>query len=242
VVGCGAGRFELRIGQTNVVLCADGTVWLPDDRVLLAADLHLGKGSSFRARSVPVPTGATSATLAKLTAAIERQPPTSVVILGDLWHARDGCTPEVVADLQSWMAANSRINFQLVIGNHDRNSGLPKVERLEVRDTIQLGDLRLQHEPFASEDGRHVIAGHIHPGCNVAGRGGQSYRLPCFWHTSQFTVLPAFGEMTGQGRISPEVGDRVVALAEGQLIEIPVPEQIVGRFRSHVGRIGRSSC
>jgi metallophosphoesterase superfamily enzyme len=60
----------------------------------------------------------------------------------------------------------------LVIGNHDRSSGLPRVEHLQNCDTIRLGDLYLQHEPPEGpvDDGVHVVAGHLHPGCTVSGR------------------------------------------------------------------------
>lgn len=218
----GEGRLELRLGNTRAVLCADGTVCLPDERILLVADLHLGKGSSFRARRVPVPTGASAATLEKLSRALDRECPGSVIILGDLWHARDGCTPDVVAEFESWMSDYDEVEFKLVIGNHDRNSGLPRLAGLEMEDSVRFGDLVFQHEPGLSLDGAHVVAGHLHPGCVVQGRGRQSFRLPCFWSRPGVTVLPAFGEMTGLAPISPSEDDTVVALVQGTLLDVSV--------------------
>ena len=219
-VGRGASSFGLRIGQKDAVLHADGTIWLPDERMLLVADLHLGKGSSFRARRVPVPTGATAATLRKLTVAIDRETPATVAILGDLWHARDGCTPEVIGEFERWLEEYRTVEFCLVIGNHDRKSGLPKVSNLAMDECLTVGDLRLRHEPEPGQEGTHVVAGHLHPGCTVTGRGGQTFRLPCFWSQPSVTVLPAFGEMTGLAMISSGEGDTVIALAQGSLIDV----------------------
>jgi len=157
-----------------------------------------------------------------------------LIVLGDLWHARDGCTEEVIAELAEWLNCHADTEVRLVIGNHDRSSGLPRVEHLQICDTIRLGDLYLQHEPPEGPvaDRVHVVAGHLHPGCTVSGRGGQSYSLRCFWHTPQFTVLPAFGEMTGLARINPSPADRIFALADGDLIEIPAKAVTMSSGRS----------
>jgi metallophosphoesterase superfamily enzyme len=51
--------------------------------------------------------------------------------------------------------------------------------------------------------------------------GAESLRLPCFWLRDGLIVLPAFGEFTGGVSIAREPGDRVIAIAEQRLFEIP---------------------
>jgi metallophosphoesterase superfamily enzyme len=69
--------------------------------------------------------------------------------------------------------------------------------------------------------GPHALAGHLHPAVRIGGRADDSVRLPCFWLREGLAVLPAFGSFTGGARFDREPGDRVVALAEDRLYEIP---------------------
>ena len=66
-----------------------------------------------------------------------------------------------------------------------------------------------------------TLAGHLHPAVTLHGRGGDSVRLPCFWIRERLVVLPAFGDFTGGASIRRDAGDRVVALAEDRLFEVP---------------------
>jgi hypothetical protein len=50
-------------------------------------------------------------------------------------------------------------------------------------------------------------------------------RLPCFWFARGYGVLPAFGEFTGLADIAAEPGDRVVAVAEGSLVEVSIAQR-----------------
>jgi metallophosphoesterase superfamily enzyme len=57
-------------------------------------------------------------------------------------------------------------------------------------------------------------------------RGRGSRRAPCFWFTSTRGVLPAFGTFTGCAMIRPGRGDRVFAVGDQQILEIPLPAAI----------------
>jgi metallophosphoesterase superfamily enzyme len=63
------------------------------------------------------------------------------------------------------------------------------------------------------------MAGHLHPAVRLAGRGGQSLALPCFYFGHAYAVLPAFGDFTGTALVSPRPGERVVVVADDTLIE-----------------------
>jgi hypothetical protein len=69
--------------------------------------------------------------------------------------------------------------------------------------------------------GAYVLAGHWHPCVRVEGRALDRLRLPCFWFGEAVGVLPAFGEFTGMHPIRRTEGDRVYAVAEGQVVCLP---------------------
>ena len=74
----------------------------------------------------------------------------------------------------------------------------------------------------------------------LSGRADDSVRLPCFWLRDGLAVLPAFGAFTGGARIEREPGDRVVALADDRLYEIPASAQRTSRRSMHAQRPSRS--
>ncbi len=71
-----AARLEraepLMIGRLEGWPHESGALWLPAERALLVADLHLEKGSAYAARGVFLPPYDSRATLAALAAAIAR--------------------------------------------------------------------------------------------------------------------------------------------------------------------------
>jgi len=107
-----------------------------------------------------------------------------------------------------------------VRGNHDRHAGDPPPE-WDVRcvDAPHVeGPFVLLHEPAESGEG-YVLAGHVHPAVRV-GRGKLAEALPCFLFGRRAALLPAFGEFTGTAVVHPRPGDRVIVLADGELVPL----------------------
>ncbi len=77
---------HVRISGVDLLADVFGALFHEGDRVLLVADLHLEKGSSFARRGMMLPPYDTAATLAKLTAVVARTRPRVVVALGDSFH------------------------------------------------------------------------------------------------------------------------------------------------------------
>jgi DNA ligase-associated metallophosphoesterase len=222
-------------------LCWAGAAWqLLPDRALLAedsatlivADAHFGKAATFRARGVPVPHGTTARNLGRLTDLVQATRARALVFLGDLFHARESYARETIAAMTAWRSAHAAIDMVLVEGNHDRSAG-PMPEALAIRvvqEPWPLGPALLCHHPQQHDDG-FVIAGHLHPAVRLSGRGDDNLRLPCFWWRERLAILPAFGEFTGGATIARETGDRVVAVAERRLYEIPAARSDVDGAR-----------
>ena len=220
-----ADRVEFDFGGTAWrALPQLAALWL-QRHWLVVADAHVGKAATFRARGVPVPEGTTEAGLARLTALIEQTQPQRLVFLGDLLHAREAQGAGTMQQLARWRDRHAGLPMTLVEGNHDRHAGaLPPALRIEtVAEPWTVDGIAWCHHPQRI-DGAAVVAGHLHPCVRLHGAANDSLRLPCFWQRPGLLVLPAFGEFTGGAAIEREAGDRVLAAAEGRLIEIPAAE------------------
>jgi uncharacterized protein len=181
----------------------------------------LGQDGHIPGARHPYPEGSLLDDLARLSLALLRSGARRLVVLGDLLHARAGRDEHTLALISGWRAGHPELEMILVRGNHDRSAGDPPAEwSMQVVDEpLVAPPFLLQHTPFESEPG-YVIAGHLHPGVELSGRGGQRLKLPCFWFGPEIAVLPAFGSFTGLYSVHPRTGDRVYVLAEGRVIPV----------------------
>ncbi|WP_237482111.1 ligase-associated DNA damage response endonuclease PdeM [Lichenibacterium dinghuense] len=184
----------------GVDLLADfcGALFHEGDRVLLVADLHLEKGSSFARRGMMLPPYDTAATLAKLAAVVARTKPRLVVALGDSFHDRGGASRMGEADRAALGALQAGRDWLWLAGNHD--PAPPDGLTGDTADQWHLGPLTLRHEPTPGADNRAgaagEIAGHLHPVAIVAG-AGSAVRRRCFVSDGTRCIMPAFGAYAG---------------------------------------------
>ncbi|CAN5850185.1 ligase-associated DNA damage response endonuclease PdeM [soil metagenome] len=218
----GAMPATVHVGGQMLTLLPQRAGWLADERTLLIADAHIGKAVSFRALGVPVPRGTTSETLAALTALIERHEAKRVVFLGDFMHSARSFAAATLATVARWRQQHADIELTMVRGNHDDRAGDPPAAwGIEVVDEPSMSNgLALCHHPRPRVNG-YVLAGHLHPCVSLTGRVGDRLRLPCFWFGKQVGVLPAFGAFTGMHPIVSQAGDRVFAVADDHVRELP---------------------
>ena len=217
--------MRVRWAEHEFMLLAERALYLPALRALFVADVHLGKDAAFRAGGIPVPASA-SATLQRLSAALRRADADSLYVLGDLWHAREGLTPETLDRLAEWRRTHARLNVTLIRGNHDEHAGDPPAElRIECRATADVAGLRLLHHPPCAtpETVAPMLCGHLHPAFVLRERSGATIRLPCFWLRPRYGVLPAFGDFTGCKAIRAEPADRIFVASPEGVHEAAVP-------------------
>jgi DNA ligase-associated metallophosphoesterase len=209
-------------GEAVELLAACALYW-PRKQTLLVADVHFGKAAAFRAAGVFVPEETTAASLRRLDDLIHHTDARRIVFLGDLLHAAEGRHPDTLATVTAWRRRHVEIEMVLVRGNHDRNAGDPPSEL-----GIACIDGPLLEPPFAfvhhpvERTDAYVLAGHIHPGVLLVGRGRQRQRFACFWLGAKTGVLPAFGEFTGFADVEPRPGDRVWVVADERIFPVPV--------------------
>lgn len=223
----------------SLTLLPERAVWWPARRTVIVADLHLGKPAAFRAGGVPVPESVTDFDLDRLSAVLERVRAERLVVLGDLFHAPTGLTPETLDRVALWRERHAVLRVVLVRGNHDLRCGDPAPDlRIEAFEPPLLdGPLAFLHEP-GEVDGVCTMAGHIHPCVRLRGPVGTTLRAPCFWFSSRTCVLPAFGTFTGCARVRPAPGDRVFLVGPDRVQEATPGAPEMGAQRSPGGSRG----
>ena len=151
-----------------------------------------------------------------------RGPATAMRVTLKLATSLDGrIATRTLADLRRWREERDTLEIQLVRGNHDRHAGDPPADlRVNCVDAPAfLPPFVLRHQPAPAEQG-YTLAGHVHPGIVLAGPGLFRERRPCFVVGEKVAVLPAFGSFTGLGMITPEPGERVFVVAEGEVVPV----------------------
>lgn len=196
-----------------------GVYW-KKEKVLLIADLHLGKAAHFRRAGLPVPAEVSQSNWERLIALLLDFDPERVLFLGDLFHSDYNSEWEELADL---IRQFSHIDFELVIGNHDilDHQNYEQAGLLMHGTALIMPPFIFTHEPtFAQDQNLYNLAGHIHPCVRLRGRGRQRLRLPCFYFSPTGGILPAFGAFTGMGEVEAKKGDQVFVIAEEQVVEV----------------------
>lgn len=213
--------MDVVIAGERLVLMPERAVFWPRRHTLFVADLHLGKAAAYRAHGIPVPEGAMSEDLGRLSRAIARTDATHIIVLGDVLHARESVSAHVHALVTQWRPQHPHVRWMMVRGNHDLRSGDPPAEwQIEcVEAGVVHAPFVLAHEPCESGEG-YVLCGHVHPAAKLNGRGGLHAKLPCFVIGQRRMILPAFSMFTSGTVVQPGDDDRIVGIADDQLIAV----------------------
>jgi putative SbcD/Mre11-related phosphoesterase len=191
-----------------------------DERALVLADLHVGKGASS---SVELPVGDGADMIDRVEGLLPAVEPDVVVVAGDLLHSFR-TVPRAVRDTVAGLrrvAREAGVRVVVIPGNHD--TMLDSVWNGPVDAEYRVGDTVVchGHEPPETDADRYVV-GHDHPTITIEGQ-----RRPCYlagdgvYQGADLVVLPAFNRllagveingMSASGFMSPLVTD-VDALA-----------------------------
>lgn len=182
----------IRMAGRELIADPSGALFVADERMLVVADLHLEKSSSFARRGMLLPPYDTSLTLARLAAVVARLAPRVVVALGDSFHDEDAHRRLRPHDASALAAAMAGRDWIWIAGNHDP---APRGLGGDVVAELATGALTLRHEPRRGPAAGE-IAGHLHPCARVRGISG-SARARCFVTCGSRLVMPAFGALAG---------------------------------------------
>jgi DNA ligase-associated metallophosphoesterase len=212
------GETCIAVNGEDLVLDASGALWWPQERTLVAADLHFEKGSFYALSGQLLPPYDTRSTLKRLAALIAHYAPARIIALGDSFHDRQaaGRLDDFERATLGQMAA--RAEWIWIAGNHDPS---PPAWCGRALEEIAIGALVFRHEPSIFR-ARGEIAGHLHP-CASVTRHGRTLRRRCFASDGARLLLPAFGAYAG----GLDIRDRAVR----SLFEDAFRAYLLGRAR-----------
>ncbi|WP_119302981.1 ligase-associated DNA damage response endonuclease PdeM [Dongia deserti] len=203
----------------------EGVLYWPEEQLLVAADLHLEKGSSYaRSAGRLLPPYDSAQTVARLERLVAHYQPQCVVALGDSFHDRAGATRLDGEVADRIRRLSDRTDWIWIHGNHDPKP--PKQLGGRGAVEIAIGPLVFRHDAHHERQGEGgEIIGHYHPVASVSTRG-RSFRRRCFAIGRHRLLLPAFGAYAG-GLNVREVAIRRLLDAEARLA-------LLGRDRLHL--------
>ena len=194
-------------------------LWHKASASLICSDIHIGKAAHFRKSGIAIPTLANDENAWNLQSLLQHYPCKRLVVVGDILHSHSN---EEWLRFVDFLDQFPEVQRLLVAGNHDRfGMQALRAASFDIVPTARIGSVVLLHEP---PDQLHepTLCGHLHPAVSFRGKARQHLRLPCFYFGQQLALLPAFGSFTGTATIKPSAGDRVVVIANGKLMQVPV--------------------
>ena len=187
-----SGLGSVRVAGVELRADCAGALYWPEEGLLVVADLHLEKGSSFARRG-------NAAALrhhrdARAARAADRALRAALVIaLGDSSHDRGGH-----ARLWPRTTRRSRRCSAGATGSGSPATTIP-IRREGIGGsfaaTLSIGTLGFRHEP-SRDAPEGEIAGHLHPVARIVQRGRAVSRR-CFATDGQALMMPAFGAYAG---------------------------------------------
>ncbi|MFN9368614.1 MAG: ligase-associated DNA damage response endonuclease PdeM [Planctomycetia bacterium] len=222
----------------DIAILPGRAAFLPATATLLVADLHLGKAATFRRAGIPVPEGTAQADLARLERLVRATAARRLLILGDLFHARSGCTEAVFTEFTALRCRLGATETILVLGNHDRALGrLPATLGIDgCVPVLEEPPFHFVHDPAttpaAGGHDRFVVAGHLHPTVSIRGPAGGRIADRCFVADGPALVLPAFGSFTGGRRVACGPARRLWIARDDGVAEVTRLAALAARKRS----------
>ena len=213
------GKGESLPANADIVLLPERAAFLPKTSTVVCSDIHLGKAATFRHAGMPIPEGSAQHDLKRLLNIIDQYNARRLLITGDLFHARSGCTPQVLKEFSDFckqVQLSTSTDVVLVLGNHEQSLGkkfrpyeigISRCEKEIIEPPFQFVHDQTKHSNV--QPGSFTIAGHVHPTITIKGTGRDRLTCRCFMTTGTTLTLPAFGSFTGGYKIRPTARTRV---------------------------------
>jgi DNA ligase-associated metallophosphoesterase len=219
------GSIAVEFAGETWELLPDNAIYSSQRQALIVADVHVGKGATFRALGVPVPAGSSAKDLSRISALLKQTGARRLIILGDFFHAKAGRDDELHNTIRTWRESHAGIPMLLIRGNHDRRAGRVLSEwNIEEANERHADDgILLCHAPCEGEAMPH-LCGHVHPVFAMKDFDRTSVRVPCFVLDPNLMMLPSFGSMTGGYRIETQPERRIYLVAGRRIVAVPREE------------------
>ncbi len=215
--------FSFRFAGEDFIARPSGALWWPTRRMLIVADLHLGRAERYARRGgALLPPFEVKDTLARLAAEITALDPDRIVSLGDAFDDDLAATRLQDQDAARLAALAQGRDWLWIAGNHDPGqhdqSRLPPGFPASAAPQPE-GAISLRHIAAQGPD----ISGHMHPSVRLAGR-----RFRCFVLGRDHLILPAFGTYAGgldigDPAFGPLAAGGIALACSAKIFALPVP-------------------
>ncbi len=176
-------------------------LWLPKQKILVIADLHIGYEEALNKRGILVPRSQFEELKREITELLNRFKPKTIVINGDLKHEfGEISTQEWVDTTEILDLLLKRAKVMLVKGNHDTIlKPIAKKKGLEIADFYCTGNICIMHgDKIRIErqvnDSNILIIAHEHPAVSLR-EGAKTELYKCFllgrWKNKKLIVMPS---------------------------------------------------
>lgn len=211
--------MRIVLNSVTLDLLEDRAVFLPNQSLLVLADVHLGKATGFQTSGINIPEGDNVRDLNRIDQLIEKTKCQQIIIAGDFLHTPSGVSKELTDLVDTWVT-HSDAQILLVAGNHDRRALRRKPGiNLEITDRFENEALEIVHDPKDAGATKLTICGHVHPAVRI---NRLKLRSACFHVSANCLTLPAFGSFTGSQLVRPEPDDRIFVSTGKRIAEVPV--------------------
>ncbi|HWL52111.1 MAG TPA: hypothetical protein VNQ90_06740 [Chthoniobacteraceae bacterium] len=236
---------------SSLVLDARKAVWLPRDKVVAVADLHLGHADP--SASSPTPASPPDEIVARLLAIVADYQPATVVLLGETIHpsAQPAAWVDLLRALLKALKERSRVvlvssqptpHAEALLTQCHWDEGVhpqwPAGKHLflhgnEADPSAFHAKPAPADAPPTEENGR-LLFGHEHPGITLGDGVATRVLCPCFLLAPDAIVLPAFSSSTPVHDLRSGVWkgalarsrrfNQVVAITAGRLLPVAVED------------------
>ena len=211
--------IDISVKDQTFSLLPEKVVYWNETQTLILSDLHLGKSGHFRKSGIAAPQQINETNLKWLANVTEKMNPKRIFILGDLFHSDAN---KEWLQFEKWRKTFFEPKIYLIKGNHDLlHQSFYKRANIPILNQKVESGFRFIHHPIEKTDeDLFAFCGHVHPGVNLRGTGGQSLKLPCFYQTDTQMILPAFGKFTGLHLLKYSEAKRVFVIVDRSVIEL----------------------
>lgn len=206
-------------GQTLQLLSERAAFW-KEQRMLIVADLHIGKAATMQHAGVSVPEGSMKDDLNRLKHLLSKTNAERCMIVGDLIHAKSSLSSQVISTFGSWLES-IRCPIVLVLGNHDRAlvKKLPESWQIELYQEHHFIEPFCFHHYPQKESSHFVISGHLHPQFLLQS-AADKLTLRCFYIANRQLVLPAFSDFVGGSYVKKTANSKIYLIAHHEICEL----------------------
>ncbi len=217
--------MQIVLNNNLLELLPERALWWPDRRLLMIADVHLGKDQVFRRHGIAIPGSVLHSELEALSRMVGRYRPEQLLVLGDWVHAPPSADDDWPETVRRWRTVHGQLSIDLVLGNHDRrlDAWLSQWRMGRIDHALELDGLQLIHAVDAEQaEIKPGVSGHWHP-CVHLRSGRESLRMPAFALRDQHLILPSFGRFTGGMDGLEQYGWQLLAVAGQRIAAINPP-------------------